>query len=246
MSEPIKLRQLCRHYTLGQRQFAALDNLTATIADGSFTVIVGPSGCGKTTLLRLLGGLEAPSSGQLQLGERSVGLVFQEPRLMPWLTVAENIAFPLLASGRTPAGDQQVDALLAQLGLTDFRQAYPAQISGGMAQRAAIGRTLCQNPDLILMDEPFGALDYFTRRKLQRELLQLFQTYRKTIVFVTHDVDEALCLGQHILVMRDGRLLQEVTLSEPYPRAEDAPALLTAKRTLLALLQDTAEEDTPC
>ena len=157
---------------------------------------------------------------------------------MPWLTVYENMAFALAGQPDRALVDLQVSATLEQLGLAGFRDAYPAQLSGGMAQRVSLGRTLCYNPDLILMDEPFGALDYFTRKKLQRELVDLFLSQQKTIVFVTHDVPEAVYLGQKVLVMEAGQIVREVPIDLPYPRQVSDPTLIERQQEILAALEN--------
>ena len=241
----VKLTQLSKQYQVAGQPLEAVDNVTTTIEPGSFTVIVGRSGCGKTTLLRLLSGLEQKSAGSIEwLGGGSdgaavkVGVVFQEPRLMPWLTVYENMAFALDKQPDRTLVDRQVTGTLEQLGLAGFRDAYPSQLSGGMAQRVSLGRTLCYDPDLILMDEPFGALDYFTRKKLQRELVDLFLSQHKTIVFVTHDVTEAVFLGQKVLVMEAGQIVREVPIDNPYPRQATDPSLLARQQEILAALEN--------
>lgn len=241
----VKLTQLSKQYQVAGQPLEAVDNVTTTIEPGSFTVIVGRSGCGKTTLLRLLSGLEQKSAGSIEwLGGGSdgaavkVGVVFQEPRLMPWLTVYENMAFALDKQPDRTLVDRQVTGTLEQLGLAGFRDAYPSQLSGGMAQRVSLGRTLCYDPDLILMDEPFGALDYFTRKKLQRELVDLFLRQHKTIVFVTHDVTEAVFLGQKVLVMEAGQIVREVPFNTPYPRQATDPSLLARQQEILAALEN--------
>ena len=241
----VKLTQLSKQYQVAGQALEAVDNVTTTIEPGSFTVIVGRSGCGKTTLLRLLSGLEQKSAGSIEwLGGGSdgaavkVGVVFQEPRLMPWLTVYENMAFALDKQPDRALVDRQVTGTLEQLGLAGFRDAYPSQLSGGMAQRVSLGRTLCYDPDLILMDEPFGALDYFTRKKLQRELVDLFLRQHKTIVFVTHDVTEAVFLGQKVLVMEAGQIVREVPINTPYPRQATDPSLLARQQEILAALEN--------
>ena len=241
----VKLTQLSKQYQVAGQLLEAVDNVTTTIEPGSFTVIVGRSGCGKTTLLRLLSGLEQKSAGSIEwLGGGSdgaavkVGVVFQEPRLMPWLTVYENMAFALDKQPDRALVDRQVTGTLEQLGLAGFRDAYPSQLSGGMAQRVSLGRTLCYDPDLILMDEPFGALDYFTRKKLQRELVDLFLSQHKTIVFVTHDVTEAVFLGQKVLVMEAGQIVREVPINTPYPRQATDPSLLARQQEILAALEN--------
>ncbi len=237
------LYNLSKHFSLGTRILAAVKDVNATIPHGSFTVIVGKSGCGKTTLLRLLGGLEPMTTGQIRWtrvendqATPKIGFVFQEPRLMPWLTVFENMAFSLDKTLSTAMIDSIVTPTLQQLGLDGFRNAYPAQLSGGMAQRVALGRTLCYHPDLILMDEPFGALDYFTRKKLQRELVELFLTQKKTVIFVTHDVVEALYLGQKFLVMDAGQIVKEFSVELPYPRDPNTPFFIQTQNEIIEAL----------
>jgi len=236
----VNLQNLSKQFVLEDRSIDAVTNVSATIAHGSFTVIVGKSGCGKTTLLRLLGGLEQKSAGQIQWTDverqqstPKIGFVFQEPRLMPWLTVYQNMAFSLDRSLSPEAVASVVTPTLSLLGLEGFSNAYPSQLSGGMAQRVALGRTLCYDPDLILMDEPFGALDYFTRKKLQREIADLFLRQKKTLVFVTHDVTEAIYLGQNILVMHAGNLVNEIAVNLSYPRNASQPEFLRVQEEIL-------------
>lgn len=236
----VNLHKLSKQFVLGKQTIDAVHNVSATIAHGSFTVIVGKSGCGKTTLLRLLGGLEQKSSGQIQWSDLEnqqtspkTGFVFQEPRLMPWLTVYENMAFSLDRTLAPAAVSAIVTPTLDQLGLQAFQGAYPSQLSGGMAQRVALGRTLCYDPDLILMDEPFGALDYFTRKRLQREMADLFLKQKKTLILVTHDVTEAIYLGQKILVMDAGTLVREIPVEMPYPRDSNHRDFLGVQQEIL-------------
>ena len=239
----VELCNLSKHFLLGERTISAVQSVTTTISHGSFTVIVGKSGCGKTTLLRLLGGLEELTEGQIHWTDiekqqllPKIGFVFQEPRLMPWLTVYENMAFSLDKALLPEAVATIVNPILNQLGLESFRDAYPAQLSGGMAQRVSLGRTLCYDPDLILMDEPFGALDYFTRKKLQLEMVELFLLQKKTVIFVTHDVSEAIYLGQKILVMDEGRIVKEIPIEMPYPRNLASSDILDIQTEILESL----------
>ena len=189
---------LTKSYTISGKLIIALNTVDLTFSENSFTCIVGKSGCGKTTLLRLLSGLEPATSGTIDYGKAAkIGFVFQEPRLMPWLTVNANIAFAAKNDPSLPAAPDE--KLLELLGLKAFQHSFQAQLSGGMAQRTALGRTLFQNPDLILMDEPFSAVDYFSRRSLQQMLLNLFQQQKKSVIFSSPaDVEEALLLGQRI------------------------------------------------
>jgi len=234
----IKLKTLSKIYANPKDKVCALLNATLTFTDHSFNIVVGKSGCGKTTLLRLLSGLEAPSSGTIEFSGAipKIGFVFQEPRLMPWLTVSENIAFSAktLCSSQPKIHLPESSSLLTTLGLTKFANAYPSQLSGGMAQRVALGRTLFQNPDIILMDEPFSALDYFTRHGLQETLLTLFQQERKTIIFVTHDVEEAITLGERILIMQNGKVTKDVSVTIPYSRDLSSALVINLRKQILA------------
>ena len=200
----------------------ALHNLNLAIGRGQFVSIVGPSGCGKSTFLRLVAGLDAPTSGELRVeGHDPLGLafVFQDATLLPWRSVAHNITLPLEL--RREDADERVTQTLALVGLTDFAAAYPAQLSGGMRMRVSIARALVTRPQILLLDEPFGALDEITRQRLNEELLRLWQEDRWTGLFVTHNVSEAVFLSQRVLVMsaRPGRILADIPIPFPYPRS---------------------------
>lgn len=231
MNIVLKAEKISKKY--GDKQ--ALASTSLSFAEHSFTCIVGRSGCGKTTLLRLLGGLEETDSGCVQLtcGKR-LAPVFQEARLMSWLTVAENIT---LAKRVDKSLDStKLPELLEQLGLSGCEHLYPHELSGGMAQRVALGRTLFYNPDIILMDEPFSALDYFTRQGLQQTLLELYAAEHKTIIFVTHDVEEALLLADRIIIMDNSTVKNELLVTLPRPRqAADTDFQLLRKKILQAL-----------
>lgn len=204
-----------------QRAVLALDGVDLAIEPGEFVSIVGPSGCGKSTLLRLLAGLEPLVSGTIHMDEPRPAMVFQENALFPWLTVEENVAYPLRIKGCRPKNCQaRLDALLALTGLTDFCHAYPHQLSGGMKQRASVARSLVDERATLLMDEPFGALDEQTRVVLQQELLRVWDASRKTVVFITHSVEEAIVLSDRILVMssRPGRILRDIRVPFARPR----------------------------
>ena len=232
----IKMEALTKIYSTAEAKVTALAPTTLSFADYSFTTIVGKSGCGKTTLLRLLAGLEKPTAGAVSFSTKNpeIGFVFQEPRLMPWLTVSENIAFATCKGGMSK---EKLPQLLATLGLSAFAGSYPSELSGGMAQRTSLGRTLFQNPDIILMDEPFGALDYFTRKGLQETLLELFRKERKTIIFVTHDVEEAILLGERVLIMQKGSITGAIPVILSYPRDPAASEVLSLRRQILAGLE---------
>lgn len=210
----------------------ALDDINLTMPNkAQFLALLGPSGCGKSTLLRIIAGLETVSAGTIAWPEDSVrrsppelGFVFQEPTLMPWATIFENVYLPLRIKGfRRGAVRQQVMDTLAQVGLLDFADAYPRQLSGGMRMRASVARALVTHPPMLLMDEPFAALDEITRMRLDRDLLKLWETQKLTIVFVTHSIFESVFLADRIVVMsaRPGRIVAELRIDEPYPRSEE-------------------------
>ncbi|MGE4299301.1 MAG: ABC transporter ATP-binding protein [Desulfovibrionaceae bacterium] len=244
----IEINGLSKAYSLNGHAFQALHGVSARVEHGGLVTVVGRSGCGKTTLLRLLCGLEQPSGGTVRFLDESgaptgarIGVVFQEARLMPWLTVEKNMAFGLEGRLGRDQARRAVSRGLEMLHLTAFRHAYPSQISGGMAQRVALGRTLCADPDIILMDEPFGALDAFTRRNLQLELTRIFLHQSKTIVFVTHDVDEAAFLGQRVLVMDAGTIVADLPVPLPYPRSTLSGRFFNVREGILsAVMGDTA------
>lgn len=234
-----KLRIINVHKTFpakkikGEKQqaddFVAVDNLSLDVKTGEFLAIVGPSGCGKSTLLDLLAGLTTPTSGQITIDNKPItgpaldrGIVFQQYALFPWLTTLENIEFGLEAKGVDKTERRKTARHFLQLvGLTDFEHHYPAELSGGMKQRVAIARSLAYDPEVLLMDEPFAALDAQTRETLQAELLRIWQQTGKTIIFITHSIDEAIYLGQRIAIMtsRPGRIKQVI----------DVPASLRSK-----------------
>jgi NitT/TauT family transport system ATP-binding protein len=208
----------------------ALDRLNLDVWPGEFVSLLGPSGCGKSTALRIIAGLSEPSDGRIEWlqaeaanagGGRRLGFVFQEPTLMPWATVAANVRLPLKLAGAATA-QPRVDAALARVGLTNFADSYPRQLSGGMKMRASIARALVTEPSLLLMDEPFAALDEITRFRLNNDLLALWQSLGKTVVFVTHSVFESVYLSQRVIVMtpRPGRVFTELAIDAPYPRDE--------------------------
>jgi sulfonate transport system ATP-binding protein len=225
--------------------YAALEGVSLAVRQGEILAVIGASGCGKSTLLRLIAGLEAPSAGSVRLdGVRldgpspRLGVVFQEPRLMPWLKLADNVAFGL--PRRLPRAERTrlAEAALARVGLARFAGALPKTLSGGMAQRAAIARALVTKPPVLLLDEPFSALDALTRQSLQDELLRLWAEDRPTMMLVTHDLDEALYLADRVVVLggHPGRVRLELEVSLPRPRPRDGTALADLRTRLFAEL----------
>ena len=248
MEKMIQIRHLSKEYRLQSQTMPALHNVNLDLPLKRLTVLVGPSGCGKTTLLRILANLEKPTEGQVILpfqpnnASLKIGFVFQEPRLFPWLTVRENI----LLGREEFHSEEDLTLILNSLELTSFRDAFPRQLSGGMAQRASLGRTLYQDPDVILMDEPFASLDYFTRVQLQDELLQLFLKNSKTILFVTHDVEEAVYLAQNLIVMSQGEILFSHSIPGDSPRQRYGNETEELKQELLQSLTIAKKGDALC
>lgn len=229
-----------------------LDGVTFRVDDGEFLCVVGPSGCGKTTLLRLLAGLDRPTAGRICLNgmemdrpRRVIGFVFQDPTLMAWRTVEENVALPLEIIGVSKGEARRKSReLLDLVGLSGFEGAYPGQLSGGMAQRVALARALVHDPRLLLLDEPFGALDALTRERMAQELLRIWRACRKTVVMVTHSVSEAVFLADRVLVLtsRPASIAGEVRVDLTRPRAPDVletPAFGALAREVRRLLDRT-------
>jgi ABC-type nitrate/sulfonate/bicarbonate transport system ATPase subunit len=223
----------------------ALDATTLSVAPGELIAIVGPSGCGKSTLLRLVAGLDAPDSGELWVGEDRItgpsaerGLVFQDPNLFPWLTVRRNIQSGLVARGLLQKKRQEVDEFMRLVGLEKFAHAYPHHLSGGMAQRAALARALINHPRVLLLDEPLGALDAFTRMKMQDEVLRLWQARRTTMLLVTHDIDEAIYMADKIVIMtpHPGRVERIIPIALDRPRQRNSPEFLRLRSEILEML----------
>jgi NitT/TauT family transport system ATP-binding protein len=220
------VEDLVKRFTLPTGSFVALDRISFQVREGEFFCIVGPSGCGKTTILRILAGLETKSGGDVavhyhQSGRPRSAMVFQEQSVFPWMTVEANIAFGL-RSQPMPAGARRdiVRHYLDQVGLTPFARAYPHQLSGGMKQRVSIARALATDPEILLMDEPFAALDEQNKLLLQQELLRIWDESRKTVVFITHSIDEAVALGDRVLVMtaQPGQVKRVVPVDFKRPR----------------------------
>lgn len=246
------LDHLDRRFVLDGTTLHVLADIDLAIPQGSFVSLLGPSGCGKSTLLRILSGLDRPDSGQTLLDGRPIsgpgldrGIVFQEARLLPWLTVERNIALGLI---NAPLSEAEKKALVADhialVRLNGFENALPRQLSGGMAQRVAIARALVARPRVLLLDEPFGALDPLTRRHLQDQLLDIWRQANITALFVTHDVDEATYLSDRIVVMhpRPGRIAAVLDIDTPRPRDREDPRLQPVRRRAIDLLTGAAPQ----
>ena len=232
----------------------ALDNINLEVAKNQFLCLLGPSGCGKSTLLNMIAGFEKPSSGTVTVDGQLItapgsdrGVVFQQANLMPWLPVWENVAFHLLLRGGQK-GERRAIAqrYIDMVGLTGFENHHPSELSGGMNQRVGIARALLMNPQVILMDEPFGALDEQTRMDMQNELVRIWQEHQGTIVFVTHGIDEALTLGTHVAVMsaRPGRIREIIPVELSRPRDITSPQFNRTKRHILDLLRSERANST--
>jgi NitT/TauT family transport system ATP-binding protein len=243
---------LRKEYAAGPGRVLALDDISLKIAPGEFVCIVGPSGCGKSTMLRILAGLDTQSAGSIKVEAPgwaiSNAMVFQESGLFPWMSVEANVGFGLMTRG-VPAAEaaQRVEAALKLVGLTKFRRHYPHQLSGGMRQRGAIARAFVTDPGMLLMDEPFAALDAQNRTILQAELVRIWEQTRKTVVYITHSIDEALLLGDRTVIMtaQPGRIKQIIDV--PFARPRDVLALAASAefgRLKLAIWRVLEEEVT--
>ncbi|RWX81440.1 ABC transporter ATP-binding protein [Neorhizobium lilium] len=231
MSDIIRINRVSKTFGEGASMVTAMEDVSLTIKAGEFIVFLGPSGCGKSTLLRMIAGLSDTSRGSIMVDGRavdgrdpSVGMVFQTYTSFPWLTVQDNIGFGLdLANTGSRARTEKVDSLLKRVSLTRFAKSYPSQLSGGMQQRVAIARALAVEPQILLMDEPFGALDALTRVEMQTFLLDLWSQDQKTVIFVTHDIDEAMLLADRIVVFspHPGRIAEIIDVDIPHPRTID-------------------------
>lgn len=246
----LHIADLSKRFSLSTGSMLALDSIDLTVPSGSFTSIIGASGCGKSTLLRIVAGLENDFEGSVRLGGKPVGgpgldrgMVFQEHRLLPWLTVEQNVGFAL--NGPPPA---DVRALVAEhldlVGLTGFAKAYPNQLSGGMAQRVAIARALVNRPQVLLLDEPFGALDAMTKIVMQQEILRIWQAEHITMILVTHDIDEAIFLGDQVVMMsaRPGRIKSVLPVSLPRPRDRSSPHFIDIRKHIFGAFFAESEQ----
>lgn len=238
----IELRGVSKTY----KDLEVLTLLSLQVKPGTFTALVGPSGCGKSTLLRLVAGLEPPSSGNIVIAEKSLSestakriLVFQEDALFPWLTLEKNVAFGLELNGQPKTVALETARVwLQRAHLDGFERYYPHQVSGGMRQRAALVRSLILEPEVLLLDEPFGALDALTRLKLQDELLRLWVEHRPTVLLVTHDVEEAIYIADRVIILsaRPARLEADMPISLSRPRAREDPRLFRLKQQILSTI----------
>ena len=220
----------------------ALNEVDLTLHSGEFVSLVGPSGCGKSTILRLIAGLIVPTTGTVSVDGKTVtkpsperGMVFQKPTLFPWLTVEKNIAFSLRMQGKLKGNEDRVHRMLDVIGLDAFKDDYPDQLSGGMAQRVALVRSLINEPDILLLDEPLGALDAFTRMNMQDEILKIWYEKKQLAIMVTHDVDEAIYMGTRVLVMdaNPGRIVEDIHIDQTYPRDRSSASFVEYRNRIL-------------
>ncbi|MFN0186014.1 MAG: ABC transporter ATP-binding protein [Aquabacterium sp.] len=249
MTDAVTLRAVDKRFASG---LLALSGVDMAIGARSFVALLGPSGCGKSTVLRLAAGLDTPSAGTVDApalrrpDAAATAFVFQEPALMPWADVQDNVRLPLRLAGQPRAAtDAAVRSVLAAVGLSDFGGAWPAELSGGMKMRASIARALVTRPELLLMDEPFAALDEITRQRLNADLLDWWQARQLAVMFVTHSVFEAVFLSQRVLVMsaRPGRVVADIAIDAPYPRDatfRTSTAYATLCRTVSLALEGAA------
>ena len=244
----IQVRGVEKTFSVGAQKIVALQNIDLDIRKGEFVCLLGPSGCGKSTLLNAVAGFQPPTKGTVTVDGRTItepgpdrGMVFQEYALFPWMTVAQNVAFGLEIKGMSKAEiAERVEWLLQKLHLQDFRNRFPKDLSGGMRQRVAIARVLALDSPILLMDEPFGALDALTRRTLQDELLRIWEEVGKTILFVTHSIEESIYLADRIIVMtyRPGTIKRDVLVDMPRPRDGSASEFNRLKRELSQMVME--------
>jgi len=241
----LDIEHVSHEFDIDSTALPVLEDVSFSMAPGEFVALLGPSGCGKSTLLRLVAGLEAPRSGVLREdGIRIKGphpsrvVVFQDPTLFPWRSVWDNVALGLEAQGILKSQRQRVDSALDLVGLSAFRNAYPHQLSGGMAQRVALARALVNDPKILILDEPLGKLDSLTRITMQAELVSLWQRNGFTTLLVTHDAEEALFLANRIIVLSDrpARVKADILVDRPYPRHRGDPYLADLRKQILGLL----------
>jgi sulfonate transport system ATP-binding protein len=245
----LKIQQVSKTFMNDDESVHVLDQLDLSVKNDEFLSLIGPSGCGKSTLLKLIAGLDLEFAGGITIGDKLItgpskdrGFIFQEHRLFPWLNVEKNISGNL--SLKDPAIRKRVAQLISLVKLKGFEKSYPRQLSGGMSQRVAIGRALLRNPEILLLDEPFGALDAFTRTHLQEALLEIWEKNQTTMVLVTHDIDEAIFLSSRVVVMdsKPGRIKAIVPIDLPYPRTRVSKAFQEFRTVILNHLGHKSEE----
>ena len=256
MQSRIKFENVSKIFETRYQTIEAVIDYSMEISDGEFVSIIGPSGCGKSTLIRMLDDIIKPTSGKIYIDGaltdykakmdkdtlRRIGFIFQQPNMLPWYNIRQNVTLPLKIFGlRGEEWEKRVDELMEMAGLTKYQKAYPVEISGGMGQRVGVIRAMVHDPEILLMDEPFGALDELTKEKLDMELQDIWSKTKKTIVFITHSVEEAILLSQRVLVMgtRPGRLIETVSVDLPRPRTlamTSSKEFLEYKKQLLDLI----------
>ena len=244
----LELKNVVKKFVSEKKEILAVDNVSFTVDNNEFLSIVGPSGCGKSTLLRMIAGLEKPTSGEILLEGKKIekpdaerGMVFQQYTLLPWRTVLGNVAFGLEIKGAPKEERNEIaKKFIKMIGLEGFEDSYPYELSGGMQQRVAIARTLANDPKIVLMDEPFGALDTQTRTILQNELLKIWEKDKKTVVFITHSVEEAVYLSDRVTIMtaRPGKVKDIVDISLDRPRKRNTVEFLEYKKQIVDKLKD--------
>lgn len=254
MNGKININDVTKVFGKKDEQVIALNNVDFEIPAGSFVSLIGPSGCGKTTLLRCIAGLETPTSGSISVDGTKVtnpgsdrGFAFQQANLFPWLTIRENIAFGLKARKIFKQRQSDVDEFIELVGLKGFENSYPHQISGGMNQRASLARALVGHPKILLLDEPLGALDAFTRMTMQDEILRLWKEHEMTMVMVTHDVDEAVYLSDYVVVMspRPAKVEKIIKIDMTHPRARSQDVFLKYRTDILEILHYAGKVQEP-
>jgi sulfonate transport system ATP-binding protein len=237
----LKIDHVIKKFEIDGKEVSALSDINLDVKEGEFISIVGASGCGKSTLLKMIIGLESTTSGEIVIGDRKVekpsidcGMIFQEARLYPWLNVEKNINFGISKKMSKEEKDKTVAEHIELVGLNGFEKALPKQLSGGMQQRVSIARALVNNPDILLLDEPFGALDALTRINMQNEVLRIWETEKKTMVLVTHDIDEAIYLGDRVVVLssRPGQIKKIIPVDLPRPRERTSDDFLAIRKKI--------------